>query len=371
MQSPAAARAGARQPRPPFWRTDIVKTVNIGIIGTGGIANNAHLPAYAKCPNAKIVALCDIKEDALNATGDKYDVPKENRYLDFNEMLARDDIDAVSVCTPNDVHRDAAVAALRAGKHALVEKPLARTGDEAQEIVNAARETGMKCMTAFVSRYGAEAKTLKRFIDAGELGDIYYARAQYLRRRGIPGWGVFGQKDKQGGGPLIDIGVHALDLVLWLMGHPKPVSVTAISVCKFGKNEECVGLFGQWDRSTFTVEDFGAGFIRFDDGRALLLEASWALNIKPEAIHQISLMGDKGGADIQPLTIYTERNGSLLDVTPIVQKNEPFTEEIAGFVNAVANDTPVPIPCEDGLLASRILDAIYLSAETGRVVDLA
>jgi predicted dehydrogenase len=347
-----------------------VKTVNIGVIGAGGIANKGHLPAYRKCEGANVVAIADPSESAVAATAERFGIPQT--YTDYADLLARDDIDAVSVCTPNFLHRDVAVAALRAGKHVLVEKPLAINATQAAEIVETARETGRKCMVAFVSRFGAEAKALKRFVDSGELGDIYYARAQYLRRRGIPGWGVFGHKDKQGGGPLIDIGVHVLDTALWLMGHPKPVSVSAISVCKFGKRENVVGLLGQWDRSTFTVEDFSAGFIRFENGTALVLEAAWALNIHPEQYVQVSLMGDRGGADMYPPRFYAEKHGALVDTAPLVQTAdaEGFTEEIAAFVSAVANDTEVPVPAEDGLTANRIIDAFYQSAETGLEIPL-
>lgn len=347
-----------------------MKTVNIGIIGAGGIATNAHLPAYQNCPNANIVAVADINEAALEKAKNNFNIP--NAFTDYRDLLKMDEVDAVSVCTPNYMHMDPAIAALRAGKHALVEKPLAMNAGQAQKIVDTARETGMKCMTAFVSRFGAEAQILKRYVEAGDLGGIYYGRAQFLRRRGIPGWGVFGQKDKQGGGPLIDLGVHVLDLALWLMGHPKPVSVSGMAVTKFGHRSDVVGLMGQWDVSTYTVEDFGAGFIRFEDGSVLLLESSFASNIKESHLQQVTLMGDQGGADLQPLSIYREERGVLVDVSPaFVAPNKGFELEINAFVNAVANDTPVPIPAEDGLMVNKIIDAIYCSGELGREVEIA
>ncbi len=282
-----------------------------------------------------------------------------------------DEIDAVSVCTPNYMHKEPTIAALRAGKHVLVEKPLAMNGAEGQEIVDAVRETGKQCQCGFVMRFGGDAQTLKRYIDAGELGDIYYGRAQLLRRRGIPGWGVFGQKDKQGGGPLIDLGVHVLDLSLWLMGHKKPVSVSGISVTKFGNREGVVGLMGQWDVSTFTVEDFGAGFIRFEDGSILLLEAAFASNIKENTQSQISFLGDRGGADLHPLGIYREEHGVVVDVTPqFIPTTKGFELEINSFVDAVANDTPVVVPAEQALTVSRIIDGIYRSSELGKEVEI-
>jgi predicted dehydrogenase len=346
-----------------------LKSVNIGVIGAGGIAQSAHLPAYENCPNANIVAIADVNESAVETAKEKFKIP--NGYSDYTEMLKRDDIDAISICTPNFLHKAPAIAALRAGKHVLVEKPLAMNAAEGQEIVDVAKETGKQCMVGFVMRYSAEAQVLKRYVEAGELGDIYYGRAQFLRRRGIPGWGVFGQKDKQGGGPLIDLGVHVLDCALWLMGNPKPVSVSGMSVTKFGNREGVFGGMGQWDVSTYTVEDFGAGFIRFDDGTALLLEASFAANINVNSSRNVTLMGDNGGANIDPLEIYREEHGVLVDVTPVmVPPTKGFELEINDFVNAVANNTPVPIPVEQGLAVSQIIDALYKSGETGREVEI-
>jgi predicted dehydrogenase len=346
-----------------------LKSVNIGVIGAGGIATSAHLPAYQNCPNANIVAIADVNESALEKAKSQFHIP--NAFTDYRELLRMDEIDAVSVCTPNFMHKEPAIAVLRAGKDVLVEKPLAMNAQESQEIVDAVRETGRQCMVGFVSRFGAEAQVLKRYIDAGDLGHIYYGRAQFLRRRGIPGWGVFGQKDKQGGGPLIDLGVHVLDLALWLMGHPRPVSVSGMAVTKFGHREGVIGLMGQWDVSTFSVEDFGSGFIRFEDGSVLLLESSFASNIKQAHLRQVTLMGDNGGADIDPLTIYREERGVLVDVAPAyVAPVKGFELEINAFVDAVANGAPVPIPAEQGLTVSRIIDAIYRSSELGKEVEI-
>jgi predicted dehydrogenase len=346
-----------------------LKSVNIGVIGAGGIAQGAHLPAYENCPNANLVAIADVNEEALKKASEKFSIP--NTYTDYREMLKRDDIDAVSICTPNFLHKDPAIAALKAGKDVLVEKPLAMNAAEGEEIVRAVKETGKQCMVGFVMRYSAEAQVIKRYVEAGELGDIYYGRAQFLRRRGIPGWGVFGQKDKQGGGPLIDLGVHVLDCALWLMGNKKPVSVSGMSVTKFGNREGVVGLMGQWDVSTYTVEDFGAGFIRFEDGSVLLLESSFAANIKVPAVRNVTLMGDNGGANVEPLEIYREEHGVLVDVTPIgVPPTKGFELEINAFVDAVANGTPVPIPVEQGVTVSKIIDAIYKSGELGREVEI-
>lgn len=346
-----------------------MKSVNIGVIGAGGIAQGAHLPAYQNCPNANIVAIADVNEDALKKAAEKFGIP--NTFTDYREMLKRDDIDAVSVCTPNFLHKDPTIAALRAGKDVLVEKPLAMNAAEGEEIAQVVKETGKQCMVGFVMRYSAEAQVLKRYIEAGELGDIYYGRAQFLRRRGIPGWGVFGQKDKQGGGPLIDLGVHVLDCALWLMGNKKPVTVSGMSVTKFGNREGVVGLMGQWDVSTYTVEDFGAGFIRFDDGSVLLLEASFAANINVQSSRNVTLMGDRGGANVDPLQVYREEHGVLVDVTPIgVPATKGFELEINDFVNAVANGTPVPIPVEHGVTVSKIIDAVYKSGELGREVEI-
>src|SRR5215831_8111216 len=241
----------------------LAKKVRIGVIGTGGIANGAHLPGYSQIPDeCEIFALCDIDPAALNRTAEKYPHVK-HKFEDYRKLLEMPEIDGVSVCTPNYVHHQPTVDALKAGKHVLCEKPIAMNAKEGAEMVATARKAGKILQIGYNSRFSPSNQVLQKFIEAGEIGDIYYARAQALRVRGIPGWGVFIDKSKQGGGPLIDIGVHILDLTLWMMGHPKPVSASGITYAKFGHRDDVVGFLAQWDYKNFTVEDFAAALIRF------------------------------------------------------------------------------------------------------------
>jgi predicted dehydrogenase len=347
-----------------------MKTIGIGIIGSGGIAQGAHLPAYKALADdsVRVIAVADVRRESAEQAAEKFEVA--HVYEDYREMLRRDDIDAVSVCTPNFMHKQPTIDALEAGKHVLVEKPLAINAAEGREMVAAARRTGRKLQAGLNNRFGSAPQALKRFIQAGELGDIYYARSQALRRRGIPSWGVFTQKDKQGGGPLIDIGVHILDLTLWLMGHPKPVAASGQTYTKFGKREGMVGLMGQWDTKNFTVEDFGVGFVRFENGATLTLETSFAANLEKE-IFNCELFGTEGGCSLSPLRLFFERNQTLIDATPVfLPQVHTHQAEIKSFIEAIRNDTEPPVTAEEGLMVTEILDAIYRSADEGREVRI-
>nr|MDQ2732498.1 Gfo/Idh/MocA family oxidoreductase [Armatimonadota bacterium] len=256
------------------------------------------------------------------------------------------------------------------GKHVLCEKPLAVNAGEGAEMVAAARVAGRQLGVALNVRFGAGAQAVKRFIDDGRLGEVYYARAHALRRRGIPGWGLFTQKDKQGGGPLIDIGVHILDLTLWLMGHPKPVAVSGTYRQDFGKRKDILGLMGQWDTENFTVEDFAVGFVRFDNGATLVLESSFVANIESD-VFNTQLFGTEGGCTLSPAKMFFEKNKTLVDVTPVSLPNvATHTAEIRHFVDAILNDTPVYVTGEQGAMVTRIIDGIYKSSESGKEVKI-
>ncbi len=351
--------------------------IGIAFIGAGGIARKSHMPAYKKLEaegKARVIAVCDVNPEAARAAAAEFDVP--HVFTDYAEMLRRDDVDAVAVCTPNYLHKQPVLDAFAAGKHVLCEKPLAINGVEGAEMVAAGHRAGRQLQVGLNVRFGAAPRAIKRFIDDGKIGEIYYARAHALRRRGAPGWGVFTQKDKQGGGPLIDIGVHILDLTLWLMGYPEPASVTGATYTKFGTREGVIGLLGQWDPKTFTVEDFAAGFVRFQNGATLTLESSFLANLERNEMNT-HIFGTEGGAFLNPLDgdstrIYREESGTLTDSTPVfLPAVNTHEAEIRAFVQALLDDTPVPVPGEQGLMVTRILDALYASSETGREVPLA
>jgi predicted dehydrogenase len=341
------------------------------VIGTGGIANAAHLPGCAQIPDeCEIFALCDIAPSALQSTAEKYPQAK-HLFDDYKKLLEMPEIDAVSVCTPNFVHYQPTIDALKAGKHVICEKPIAMNAVQGAEMVATARKAGKVLQIGYNSRFAPTNQALKRFIDAGELGDIYYARAQSLRIRGIPGWGVFIDKSKQGGGPLIDIGVHILDLTLWLMGHPKPVAASGITYQKFGKRDDIVGFMGQWDYKNFTVEDFAAGLIRLENGATIVIESSFVANLKDE-VHNSTLLGTEGGATTSPFTVTQERHRSVFTYEPQVPNRNinTYHAEIKSFVECARDGKEPLVKGEHGLMVAQIMDAIYRSSELGREVPI-
>jgi predicted dehydrogenase len=343
--------------------------LGIGIIGSGGIAQGAHMPGYKLCEDlgARMLAVSDVNPETAHSAAHNFGVP--HVFTDYRDLLKMEEIHAVSICTPNYLHMQPTIDALEAGKHVLVEKPLAMNAIEGKAMVEAARRTGKKLQVGFMKRFESQAQALKRFIDAGEMGEIYFARAQAMRRRGIPGWGVFTQKDKQGGGPLIDIGVHILDLTLWLMGHPKPLLCSGQTYAKFGHRSGVVGLLGQWDPSTFTVEDFAVGLVRFDNGATLVLESAFVANQELRDVMNTELFGTEGGCSYNPCKMFFEKHQTLIDATPAYLPDvKAHHAEIRSFVDAIVHDKPVPVTGEQGLMTTQIIDAIYRSTEQGREV---
>ncbi|MGV3723571.1 MAG: Gfo/Idh/MocA family protein [Actinomycetota bacterium] len=344
--------------------------LGIAIIGSGGIARNAHLPGFKALEDrVRIVACSDINEEAARKAATDFDIP--HVFTDYREMLKMDEIDAVSICTPNYLHLQPTIDALEAGKHVLVEKPLAMNAAEGKLMVAAAHRTGKKLQVGLMTRFLAPAQALKRFIDAGDMGEIYFGRAQAMRRRGIPGWGVFTQKDKQGGGPLIDIGVHILDLTLWLMGHPRPTHVSGQTYAKFGHRPGMVGLMGQWDHTNFTVEDFAVGLVRFENGATLVLESAFCANQEQRGVFNTELFGTEGGCSYDPCKMFFEKHQTLIDVSPAyLPQLKGHAEQSRLFVDAILNDTPVAVTGEEALMTTQIIDAIYRSSELGHEVPV-
>jgi len=343
--------------------------VKIGIIGVGGIAQAAHLPGYTSIPDqCEVVAICDIKPTAIEETEKGFG--KFKVYTDYKELLANKEIDAVSICTPNAAHMELTIDALKAGKHVLCEKPLSMNAAESKKMCIAARESGKILQVALQMRFSGGGTFVREFIDNGHMGDIYYARAWALRRRGVPHWGVFIDKEKQGGGPLIDIGVHILDFTLFLMGNPKPISATGKTWDVLAKNPENKNFWGEFDRTKFTVEDFACGLIRFDNGAVVSLESSFMANLEGDPL-QTQLMGTKAGAKVfnfgNEVEIYKQIDGQYFTMHPqnVPEVKSQHTAEIHAFVDAVANKKTSPVPPECGLTLNAIFDALYKSSVTG------
>lgn len=341
-----------------------METLRVGIIGAGGIAKLAHLPNYRKCGDqVKVVAIADVALERAKEVAKEYSIP--HVFESYEEMLERIELDAVSVCVPNKFHAPAAIAALQAGCHVLCEKPPAMTALEAEKMAQTAEENGKILTYGFHYRHMSEVETLKSFVDADELGDIYSARVHAIRRRGIPGWGVFTNKELQGGGPLIDIGVHMLDTALYLMDYPEPEIVFGRTHQRIG-NRKGVGLLGDWDWENFTVEDMAIAMITFKNGATMTLETAFAANVENRDTMQVSLMGDKGGADVFPLKIYQEKHGALLDSTPAyLPKRSGHEWEVKRFVECCLTNSEPLSTARQGLILQKLIEAIYRSSETG------
>jgi predicted dehydrogenase len=345
------------------------RKIRIGLIGAGNIAQNAHIPAYLKQDDVELVAVCDQNEERARTVAQKYNM--KYAFTDFNDLVALEEIDAVSICVWNNAHAAAAIAAANAGKHVLCEKPMAMNPIEGAAMLKAARDNKIVFMMGFVNRFREDSKVIKEMADAGKFGDIYFGKAFWLRRRGTPlGW--FTDKSKSGGGPVIDIGVHVIDLTWYFMGKPKPVSVSAAIHHKIG-DYQTKGV-GRWtafdtDNLKFDTEDSACGFIRFENGASMNFEVSWAINGKDTGTGS-QIFGDKAGASLAPLTIYGEEANYLVDSTPTAKKEDHFANEIRHFLDCIKENKEPLSPAEDGLNVQKMLNGIYESARLGREIML-
>ncbi|MBI3948172.1 MAG: Gfo/Idh/MocA family oxidoreductase [Armatimonadetes bacterium] len=340
--------------------------VNVAVIGLG--MGRGHARLYHECPQANLVALCDVDTTRLNAVGDEFNVT--HRFTSAEELFQLPGLHAVSVALPNFLHAPMTVAALKAGLHVLCEKPLAMNAGEAEAMVAAAKAANRQLMVHFNTRFSVPSMWARQMVDAGVVGPVYFGRTGYNRSRGIPGRGWFAIKAKSGGGPIIDIGVHRLDLALWLMDHPRPVTVSAATYAYLGTELAARQGF------EFDVEDLAAGFIRFKNGATLTLEASWAGNTNRAHDTFTMLLGTRGGINIYrdeatsatKVSVVQEVGGSLVELSPKEQIKPPTAQ--AAFVRAILEGKPNPAPGEHGLAVQRILDALYRSAAEGREVPV-
>ncbi len=351
--------------------------LRVGVIGCG--AGRFHARGYARLPEVELVALADVNPERFRRITDEIPVP--HLYASYEELLARDDIDAVSIALPNFLHAPATLAALEAGKHVLVEKPLATTVEDGEKMVETAHRTGRKLMICFNYRFRGDSQVIKRQIEAGRLGDIYFARAGWLRQSGIPGIGSwFTDKERSGGGPLMDLGVHVLDLALWLMGSPEPVAVSGATYAAFGPRGRGSWRFARCEPGAdgFTVEDMATGYVRLANGATLSLEVSWASYTRHPDDYYVHLFGTEGGAELNvhqysftdTVRLFGETADTFMEMKPQYTQGGGHETLIEEFVHCILEDRDPSPSGEDGLRVLRIVDALYRSAEAGHEVTI-
>jgi predicted dehydrogenase len=351
------------------------RPVRIGVIGGGSIAA-LHLASYDRNPRAEVVAIADVNLDRAQAVARTWGAAQA--YADPAELLADPAVDAVSICTWNNTHGPLAVAAIEAGKHVLVEKPLSRTYAEARRVQDAAEASDRVVQVGFVRRHSGNCRVLKSFVDAGELGDIYYAKASAIRRVGNPG-GWFADRSISGGGPLIDVGVHVIDLAWYLMGSPKAVAVSGHTYERMGNRANITSMgryqVSDYDPDKNDVEDLANALVRFENGASLMADVSYSLHASHDSL-DVTVFGDRGGAELEPsLTITTEKLDTVVNVTPQIRSatfdlTDGFDAEIENFVAACLGEAESVAPASHGVEIQKILDGIYRSAAQGEEVRL-
>jgi predicted dehydrogenase len=345
-----------------------MKKLRVGVIGLG--MGSIHVLGYRQHKQAEVVALADLDSGRLSAKGEEFGITA--LYTDPLKMFADEKLDIVSIATPNKFHKPLTLAAFKAGCHVLCEKPMAMNAREAQVMLDASKKANKRLMINFSFRFTDQSYALKKAVDSGILGDIYYARTVWNRRRGLPGFGGwFGQKALAGGGPLIDLGVHRLDLALWLMNYPKPTWVMGNTYAPIASR------LAKIEKKPFDVEDFASAMIKFENGASLALEASWASNIKKQEEMETRLLGTDAGLVQKNLRegyefeaeIYVERDGCQYDM-----KLHPPVPAAQGamyhYVDAILNDKPHIATGQEGLTVMKILDAIYASAAKGTPIKI-
>ena len=356
-----------------------MKVTKVGVVGCGGIAGGKHIPAIKKIKDVEIAALCDIIVERAHDYNAKFCDGKAKVFEKYQDLI-KEDLDAVYVCTPNCSHCEITVAALKSGKHVMCEKPMAMNYREAQEMLKARDESGKLLTIGYQNRYRKDSRYVKKECESGELGDIYFAKAHAIRRRAVPTWGVFIDEEKQGGGPLIDIGTHSLDLTLHFMQNYEPLYCVGTTYHKLNKQKNTANAWGDWDTEKFTAEDSAFGFIVMKNGATIVLESSWALNTLEVREASVTLCGDKAGIEMcrdHKLRINGIKNGTQYCLEPNFDAGgvdffdgsncgNTNDAEAATFINAVRGKGKLYVKAEEAAVVTRILEGIYESAKTGK-----
>ena len=359
------------------------KKVRIGIIGCGGIANGKHMPALSTLDDIEMVAFCDIIEERAIKAAKQYGIEGAKVYTDYKELLKDETIEVVHVCTPNRSHSFISIDAMEAGKNVMCEKPMAKSYAEAKAMYETSLKTGKLLTIGYQNRQCANNRYAKSVCANGEIGEAYYAKAIAIRRRAVPTWGVFLNEYEQGGGPLIDIGTHALDLTLYMMNNYKPKMVVGNTFRKLADNVEggTGNAWGDWDPEKYTVEDSAFGYIVMENGAVVTVEASWALNVADPREACFMICGDKGGVDTcgkYPLAVnYVKHGRQALEIPNLEAGGAAFFEgasskpediEARIWINAVKGEGELCVKPEQAMVVTQILEAIYESAKTGKPV---
>ncbi|MBP1969348.1 putative dehydrogenase [Virgibacillus natechei] len=342
--------------------------LKMGIIGAGGIAQQRHIPAYLNIKEkVEITAVHDRNHDRAIEVAERFEIP--HVFKNYNALFT--EVDAVTICTPNKFHAEIAIAAMEAGVHVLCEKPMAITTEECEAMIEASQKSNKLLSIAYHYRFTEAGQVAKQAVKADEIGAPLVTRAQAMRRRKVPGWGVFTNKDLQGGGSLIDYGCHLLDLSMWLLGDPEPVEVMGTTYNTLSRSPNQVNDWGAFDHETFEVDDHVSAYIKFENDISLQFECSWAANIKEDAQH-LSISGAAGGLNVYPYELYQSRHGKMMTTTAELD----YSEENAGlrqaqnFVESCLGETALLVKPEQARNVTKIIEAIYASSEKGTSVKL-
>jgi predicted dehydrogenase len=347
------------------------RKLRVAFIGAGGIAGT-HMRYLKEMDDVELVAAADIAAQSVQRRCQEFGIGEA--FTDYRRMLSKVKPEAVSVCTPNGLHAPCTMAALKAGAHVIVEKPLAMNAREGRKMLEAAKKSRRKLVIGFQYRFDPKTQFIKKAMDAGQLGRMVYARVLALRRRGIPNWGVFGRRELQGGGPLIDIGVHALEMAHYAMGSPRPVSASGRVFTYLGdKKSSVLSQWPNWDYKTYTVEDLAVGQIQLENGAIIHVEASFAAHLDKD-VFGFQVMGEKGGATWDPPVIFRDDIGHMVNAVPgwlpSAGFGDCFRMKMRNFVEHVLYGAPTLAPAEHGLMVQKMLDGIYQSAARGRQVRI-
>ena len=356
------------------------RIVKIGIIGCGGIANGKHMPSLSKIPNVQMVAFCDIIPERAEKAKAEYGTPDAKVYTDYKELLKDKEIEVVHVLTPNREHAQITIDALYADKHVMCEKPMAKSAADARRMVEAAKATGKKLTIGYQHRHKAQADYAKKYIESGEVGEIYHADCLAIRRRGTPNWGVFLDAEAQGGGPIIDIATHSLDRTLFLMNNYEPAVVLGKTHKKLD-HPEAGNIWGDKGVSTTPLEEAASAMIVMKNGATIMLETSWAINTdEPVQEGSCVLCGSKAGVSLKNnvLKLNKIQLGRAVDSTVDTSaggvafyagaSSSPAQVEANRWIEAIINDTEPLVKPEEACVVSEILEAIYVSSKTGKAV---